>query len=108
MKLSLLAIFTAGFIAGSVLLGGSVVADAKIVTLNLAVAGVLPISEGSLFCVAAASVLRPSQGDRVHPLSRPLTAYPTASPCGAPLDLAALVRRVGMKEIENHATHGHC
>lgn len=62
MKSSPIAIFAAGFIAGSVLLGGAVVAHARIVTLNAAIAGVLPNSEGSLFCVTAASVLRPITG----------------------------------------------
>ncbi len=56
-----LAVFAAGFIAGGVILGG-VVAQARIVTLNSAIAGVLPNSEGSLFCVTASSVLRPIVG----------------------------------------------
>lgn len=37
-------------------------AHARITTLNLAIAGVLPNSEGSLFCVTAANVLRPIRG----------------------------------------------
>lgn len=61
MNASSAAIFTAGFIAGGIVLGG-VVAHARIVTLNAAIAGVLPNSEGSLFCVTSASVLRPIQG----------------------------------------------
>lgn len=62
MKLSPVAIFAAGFITGSVLLGGAVVAHARIVTLNFAIAGVLPNTEGSLFCVTAASGLRATTG----------------------------------------------
>jgi hypothetical protein len=62
MKPSPLVIFAAGFIAGAVLLGGAVVAHARIVTLNSSIAGVLPNSEGSLFCVTAASTLRPITG----------------------------------------------
>ena len=62
MKLSPIAMFAAGVITGSVLLGGAVVAHARIVTLNSAIAGVLPNSEGSLFCVTAANVLRPIKG----------------------------------------------
>lgn len=61
MHASPIAIFAAGFIAGGIVLGG-VVAHARIVTLNAAIAGVLPNSEGSLFCVTAASVLRPIVG----------------------------------------------
>lgn len=59
MQASPIAIFAAGFIAGGAALGG---AHARIVTLNSAIAGVLPNSEGSLFCVTAASVLRPITG----------------------------------------------
>jgi hypothetical protein len=61
MPASPIAIFAAGFIAGGFVLGG-VVAQARIVTLNSAIAGVLPNSEGSLFCVTAGSVLRPITG----------------------------------------------
>lgn len=61
MKASPVAMFAAGFIAGGIVLGG-VVAHARIVTLNSAIAGVLPNSEGSLFCVTASSVLRPITG----------------------------------------------
>ncbi|MDO9501661.1 hypothetical protein [Falsiroseomonas sp.] len=61
MSASPIAIFAAGFIAGGFILGG-VVAQARIVTLNSAIAGVLPNSEGSLFCVTATSVLRPITG----------------------------------------------
>ena len=61
MQASPIAIFGAGFIAGGIVLGG-VVAQARIVTLNAAIAGVLPNSEGSLFCVTGASVLRPIAG----------------------------------------------
>jgi len=61
MQASPIAIFAAGFIAGGVALGGAL-AHARIVTLNSAIAGVLPNSEGSLFCVTAASVLRPITG----------------------------------------------
>ncbi|WP_424812836.1 hypothetical protein [Roseococcus sp. YIM B11640] len=51
------AFFAAGFVAGGVLLGGAM-AHARFVALNAAVGGVLPNSEGSLFCVTANSVLR--------------------------------------------------
>lgn len=61
MRASPIAMFAAGFVAGGVVLGG-VVAQARIVTLNAAIAGVLPNSEGSLFCVTASSVLRPIVG----------------------------------------------
>ncbi len=61
MKTFPIAIFAAGFVAGGVILGGFV-AHARIVTLNAAIAGVLPNSEGSLFCVTAASALRPIAG----------------------------------------------
>jgi hypothetical protein len=61
MQASPLAIFAAGFIAGGIVLGG-VVVHARIVTLNASIAGVLPNSEGSLFCVTAASVPRPIAG----------------------------------------------
>jgi hypothetical protein len=61
MKNSPIAIFAAGFVAGGVVLGGAL-AHARIVTLNSAIAGVLPNSEGSLFCVTANSVLRPIVG----------------------------------------------
>jgi hypothetical protein len=61
MQASPLAIFAAGFIAGGIVLGG-VVVHARIVTLNAAIAGVLPNSEGSLFCVTNASILRPISG----------------------------------------------
>ena len=61
MRNSPVAIFAAGFIAGAVVLGGAF-AHARIVTLNLAVGGVLPNSEGSLFCVTSGSVLRPFSG----------------------------------------------
>jgi hypothetical protein len=54
MKASPIAVFAAGFIAGGVVLGGAV-AHARITTLNSAIAGVLPASEGSLFCVNASN-----------------------------------------------------
>ena len=56
-----IAIFAAGFVAGGIVLGG-LLAHARIVTLNSAIAGVLPNSEGSLFCVTTNSVLRPITG----------------------------------------------
>ena len=56
-----IAAFAAGFLAGGIVLGG-VVAHARIVTLNASVAGVLPNSEGSLYCVTASSALRPITG----------------------------------------------
>ena len=61
MTSSPIAIFAAGFISGGVVLGGAL-AHARIVTLNSAIAGVLPNSEGSLFCVTASSTLRPITG----------------------------------------------
>jgi hypothetical protein len=61
MKASPIAVFAAGFLAGGVVLGGFV-AHARITTLNAAIAGVLPNSEGSLFCVTAANGLRPITG----------------------------------------------
>ena len=61
MHLHPIAIFAAGFMAGGIVLGG-VVAHARITTLNASIAGVLPNSEGSLFCVTAANVLRPITG----------------------------------------------
>ena len=56
-----IATFAAGFIAGGLIVGG-VIAHARITTLNASIAGVLPNSEGSLFCVTAANVLRPIKG----------------------------------------------
>ena len=61
MRASSTAIFAAGFIAGGVTLG-AFVAQARIVTLNASIAGVLPNSEGSLFCVTADSGVRPITG----------------------------------------------
>lgn len=61
MRASPYVTFCAGFVAGGIVLGG-VLAHARIVTLNSAIAGVLPNSEGSLFCVTASSVLRPISG----------------------------------------------
>lgn len=61
MRASPFAIFAAGFVAGGIALGGAL-AQARIVTLNAAIAGVLPNSEGSLFCVTAASAVRAVQG----------------------------------------------
>ncbi len=61
MPASPIAVFCAGFLAGGLVLGGAL-AHARIVTLNSAVAGVLPNSEGSLFCVTAASVPRAIPG----------------------------------------------
>ncbi len=61
MKNSPIAIFAAGFVAGGIILGGAL-AHARIVMLNSAIAGVLPNSEGSLFCVTANNVLRPITG----------------------------------------------
>ena len=46
--------------AGGHVLGG-VVAHARL-TINSAIAGVLPNSEGSLLCVTAANVIRPITG----------------------------------------------
>lgn len=53
--------FTAGVLVGGLLFGGFA-AYAKILALNSAVGGVLPNSEGSLFCISSASVLRPVRG----------------------------------------------
>ncbi|MBX9749744.1 MAG: hypothetical protein K5Q68_09040 [Roseococcus sp.] len=61
MKASPIAIFAAGFMAGGIVLGGAL-AHARIVMLNAAIAGVLPGSEGSLFCVTANSVLKAGTG----------------------------------------------
>ena len=61
MKASSIAIFTAGFIAGGILLG-SVVADARITSVNLSIAGVPPNSGGSLFCVTATNTVRTVTG----------------------------------------------
>ena len=61
MRASPIAIFAAGFIAGGIALGG-VLAHARIVTLNASIAGVLPNSEGSLFCATAASKVRAIAG----------------------------------------------
>ncbi|MBP0447814.1 hypothetical protein J8J14_24025 [Roseomonas sp. SSH11] len=61
MPASPVAIFAAGFIAGGIALGGAV-AHARITTLNSAIAGVLPNSEGSLFCVTSANAVRPIAG----------------------------------------------
>ena len=56
-----IAAFAAGFLAGGIVLGG-VVAHARITTLNASIAGVLPNSEGSLFCVTADNRVRPITG----------------------------------------------
>jgi hypothetical protein len=61
MPASPIVTFAAGFLAGGILLGG-VVAHARITTLNASIAGVLPNSEGSLFCVTAANAPRPITG----------------------------------------------
>ena len=61
MRASPLIVFAAGFVAGGIALGGAL-AHARIVTLNSAVAGVLPGSEGSLFCVTGGSAVRPIAG----------------------------------------------
>lgn len=61
MRTSPIAVFAAGFLAGGIVLGGFV-AHARITTLNASIAGVLPNSEGSLFCVTAGNVLRPITG----------------------------------------------
>ncbi len=61
MQASHVALFAAGFVAGGIALGG-IVAHARIATLNASVAGVLPNSGGSLFCVTAASAIRPIRG----------------------------------------------
>lgn len=61
MQASPIAIFAAGFMAGGIVLGGAF-AHARITQLNASIAGVLPNSEGSLFCVTAGNVLRPIPG----------------------------------------------
>lgn len=61
MKTSPIAVFAAGFLAGGIVLGGFV-AHAWITTLNASIAGVLPNSEGSLFCVTADNKARPITG----------------------------------------------
>lgn len=62
MKLSPIAIFAAGFISGSVLLGGTFAAYARITSVNGSIGGVLPNSEAGLLCVTAANVVRPVRG----------------------------------------------
>lgn len=57
MRASPIAVFAAGFVAGGIVLGG-VLAHARIITLNASIAGVLPDSEGSLFCAAGNSTVR--------------------------------------------------
>jgi hypothetical protein len=61
MQANIITAFAAGFLAGGIALGG-VVAHARITTINASVAGVLPNSEGSLFCVTAANQARPITG----------------------------------------------
>ncbi|WP_376096607.1 hypothetical protein ACE7GA_05180 [Roseomonas sp. CCTCC AB2023176] len=61
MRASPIAIFAAGFVAGGIAFG-AVAAHARFVVLNSSVGGVLPNSEGSLFCVTSGSVLRPING----------------------------------------------
>lgn len=61
MTRSSLAIFTAGFLAGGIVLGGYV-AHARITQVNLSVAGVPPNTGGSMFCVNAANAVRTVAG----------------------------------------------
>jgi hypothetical protein len=61
MKSSHVMSFAAGILVAALGFGGLAV-HAKIVTLNAAVGGVLPNAEGSLFCVTAASALKPIKG----------------------------------------------
>ena len=62
MKLPPIAIFAAGFICGSVLLGGAFAAYASITSVNGSIAGVVPNSQGGLLCVTSANVVRPIKG----------------------------------------------
>lgn len=71
-----IATFAAGFIAGGLIFGG-VIAHARITTLNASISGVLPNSEGSLFCVTAANVLRPIKGVLLQTTWAHPTVYPT-------------------------------
>ena len=61
MKSSHITSFAAGILVGAIGFGGIAV-HARMVTLNAAIGGVLPNSEGSLFCVSTASALRPIKG----------------------------------------------
>lgn len=61
MPASRVVIFVAGFITGGIALGG-IVAHARITTLNASIAGVLPNSEGSLFCVNVENRVLPIRG----------------------------------------------
>ena len=61
MKSSHIISFAAGILVGTFGLGGLAV-HAKMVTLNSAIGGVLPNSEGSLFCVSTASAIRSIKG----------------------------------------------
>ena len=61
MRSSSIAIFSAGFLAGGIVLGG-IVANARITTINLSIASVLANSEVSLFCVTADNKARPISG----------------------------------------------
>ena len=66
MKLSPIAIFAAGFIAGSVLLGGAIAEHARITSVSLSIAGVPPKSEGGLLSVTAANAVRPIKGAMIE------------------------------------------
>ena len=59
MKSSSLVTFAAGFVAGSVLLGGTTVAYAAYVRLSDDRIGVLPNSTVNVYCVTKDSVARP-------------------------------------------------
>jgi hypothetical protein len=60
MKSNTIVGFVAGLLVGGIVLGG--VAQARITTINASIAGVLPNSEGSLFCVTAGNRARPITG----------------------------------------------
>ena len=61
MRNSPITAFTAGFLAGGIVLGG-VAAHARLTSVNGQVAGVLPNSGGSMFCVTAANGIRAVTG----------------------------------------------
>jgi hypothetical protein len=64
MKSFSLTTFAAGFVAGSVLLGGATVAYAAFVKLSDEKIGVLPNSSVRVYCVTKDSVARPYTGQQ--------------------------------------------
>ena len=61
MKSSNITSFAAGILVGALGFGGIAV-HARMVALNSAIGGVLPNSEGSMFCVSAKSAVRSIKG----------------------------------------------